>query len=308
MNSAKDRNTDIAKHDVSMLLDRQIQNKLLEIDDQLWVTDYLVESKGTSDIKVPKTIKATKNDDILGWFSSSKCVLRKQEKEKNLQPIPSYSWREQTRLKNLIQDTFVFKHYPFSKSYIEQYREENSQLSQLSGLRSPVVKETNEIKRVRVQNSAPSPPTTTNGVYSQSGQNLCHHCNQPTNTPSQNLITAAFNYTRRETTSIGACKCNHNISNHNSHTCSKHNHHYHKDAASQAYKYKLTKDPISITHNMAWKSESELSSDIEKDTKTPRVLSGKRSAGKTPTKVTVPSLPTTNGHHGQSKNIQTVTV
>jgi hypothetical protein len=54
----------------------------------------------TSDIKVPKTIKATKNDDILGWFSSSKCVLRKQEKEKNLQPIPSYSWREQTRLKN----------------------------------------------------------------------------------------------------------------------------------------------------------------------------------------------------------------
>jgi hypothetical protein len=37
---------------------------------------------------------------------------------------------------------------------------------------------------------------------------------------------------------------------------------------------------------MAWKSESELSSDIEKDTKTPRVLSGKRSAGKTPTKVT----------------------
>jgi hypothetical protein len=49
-----------------MLLHRQIQNKLLEIDDQVWVTDYMVESKGTSDIKVPKTIKATKNDDILG--------------------------------------------------------------------------------------------------------------------------------------------------------------------------------------------------------------------------------------------------
>lgn len=306
MNSASgERNFSGANHDLNMFLDRQVQNKLLDIDDQLWLTDYMVESKGYTDVKVPKTIKVTRSDDIMGWFSSSKCVLRKPEKEKqNQQPVNSYSWREQTRLKNLIQDGFVFKHYPYSKSYIEQYREENSQLTGMTGVRSPIVKDTNEPKRVGIQTSTPSPPTQ-NSIYSdQTRQNVCNHCNLPTSTSSPNLITAAFNYTRRETTSIGngACKCNQSncLSNQNlnSHTCSKHNHHQQKDVSSLAYKYKLTRDPV--MHNIAWRPESEHSSETEKEIKTPRILSGKRSAGKPPTKVTVPN--------GYSKNVQTVTV
>ncbi|XP_052090965.1 uncharacterized protein LOC127727867 isoform X1 [Mytilus californianus] len=312
MNSAT-RAKSPSNHDLNIFLDRQIQNKLLEIDDQLWLTDYMVESKGNTELKVPKTIKVTRNDDVTGWFSSSKCVLRKLEKEKPTQQPITYSWREQTRLKNLIQNSFVFKHYPYHQSYIEQYREENSQLS---GIKTVAQKESNEPRKIAVQNttittSAQNNTTASGNIYSQnSGQNICSHCNQPyTVSTSQPLITAAFSYTRRETTSLsnGACKCTQSTSNpiphsSGSHTCTKHNHHQHKDVASLAYKYKLSKE--ALMHNIAWRSESENSSEHEKDSfKTPRVASGKRSAGKAPTKVTVPSLP--NGHN---KNIQTVTV
>lgn len=312
MNSARGAKSP-SNHDLNIFLDRQIQNKLLEIDDQLWLTDYMVESKGNTELKVPKTIKVTRNEDVTGWFSSSKCVLRKLEKEKPTpQPI-TYSWREQTRLKNLIQNSFVFKHYPYHQSYIEQYREENSQLS---GIKTVAQKESNEPRKIAVQNTATITSAQNNtmasgNIYSQnSGQNICNHCNQPyTVSTSQPLITAAFSYTRRETTSLsnGACKCSQSNSNpiphsSSSHTCTKHNHHQHKDVASLAYKYKLSKE--ALMHNIAWKSESDNSSEHEKDSfKTPRVASGKRSAGKAPTKVTVPSLP--NGHN---KNIQTVTV
>ncbi|XP_076091367.1 uncharacterized protein LOC143063236 isoform X5 [Mytilus galloprovincialis] len=312
MNSARGAKSP-SNHDLNIFLDRQIQNKLLEIDDQLWLTDYMVESKGNTELKVPKTIKVTRNEDVTGWFSSSKCVLRKLEKEKPTpQPI-TYSWREQTRLKNLIQNSFVFKHYPYHQSYIEQYREENSQLS---GIKTVAQKESNEPRKIAVQNtatitSAQNNTTASGNIYSQnSGQNICNHCNQPyTVSTSQPLITAAFSYTRRETTSLsnGACKCSQSNSNpiphsSSSHTCTKHNHHQHKDVASLAYKYKLSKE--ALMHNIAWKSESDNSSEHERDSfKTPRVASGKRSAGKAPTKVTVPSLP--NGHN---KNIQTVTV
>ncbi|XP_071154189.1 uncharacterized protein [Mytilus edulis] len=312
MNSARGAKSP-SNHDLNIFLDRQIQNKLLEIDDQLWLTDYMVESKGNTELKVPKTIKVTRNEDVTGWFSSSKCVLRKLEKEKPTpQPI-TYSWREQTRLKNLIQNSFVFKHYPYHQSYIEQYREENSQLS---GIKTVAQKESNEPRKIAVQNtatitSAQNNTTASGNIYSQnSGQNICSHCNQPyTVSTSQPLITAAFSYTRRETTSLsnGACKCSQSNSNpiphsSSSHTCTKHNHHQHKDVASLAYKYKLSKE--ALMHNIAWKSESDNSSEHERDSfKTPRVASGKRSAGKAPTKVTVPSLP--NGHN---KNIQTVTV
>ncbi|XP_063424751.1 uncharacterized protein LOC134708265 isoform X8 [Mytilus trossulus] len=312
MNSARGAKSP-SNHDLNIFLDRQIQNKLLEIDDQLWLTDYMVESKGNTELKVPKTIKVSRNEDVTGWFSSSKCVLRKLEKEKPTPQPLTYSWREQTRLKNLIQNSFVFKHYPYHQSYIEQYREENSQLS---GIKTVTQKESNEPRKIAVQNtatitSAQNNITASGNNYSQnSGQNICSHCNQPyTVSTSQPLITAAFSYTRRENTSLsnGACKCsqsNFNPIPHStsSHTCTKHNHHQHKDVASLAYKYKLSKE--ALMHNIAWKSESDNSSEHEKDPfKTPRVASGKRSAGKAPTKVTVPSLP--NGHN---KNIQTVTV
>ena len=285
-------------HDVNFFLDRQIQNKLLEIDDQLWLTDYMVESKGRTDVKVPKTIKVSRNEDVAGWFCSSKTVLRKPEKEKPTQQTITHSWREQNRLKNLIQGSFVFKHYPISKSYIEQYREKNSQLS---GINSPtnLTKEPTELKKVGLQNNNSLSSTQTTGTI-YSGQTICSQCNQPYN--SQTLITAAFNYTRRENTSLGngACRCNsvqsHTGPHSSSHTCSKHKHHSHSDAASQAYKYKLTREHVR-------KSESDHSSDVEKDSKTPRAMSGKKSAGKPPTKVTVPCLPT-----GNNKNVQTVTV
>lgn len=292
-------------HDVDFFLDRQIQNKLLDIDDQLWITDYMVESKGQTDVKATKTIKVSRNEDIAGWFCNSKIVLRKPEKEKPVQQPITHSWREQNRLKNLMQDNFVFKHYPISKSYIEQYREENSQLS---GLKSPITgtKEPTELKKVGLQNNDSSPTQTITGNIN-SGQSVCSQCNLPYSTNSQTLITAAFNYTRRETTSLGsgACRCNyvqcHTGPHSSSHSCSKHKHHNHNDAASHAYKYKLTREHAMI--NYAWKSESEHSSDVEKDSRTPRALSGKRSAGKSPTKVTVPCLPS-----GNSKNVQTVTV
>ena len=120
-----------SSHEFNFFIDRQLQNKLLQADDDLLAekdtADKSVSRSNLKSGKVTKTdAKVDKFGDFTGWFSDQKLVCRKADGAKpDQKPREStfiHPWRDYKRNK---EESFVFKHYSDSRKYIEQYRNEH---------------------------------------------------------------------------------------------------------------------------------------------------------------------------------------
>ena len=118
-------------HDV--FLDKQLQNKLLQADEDLDIEAYESKlSKAGNNVKNGAT-KVLKTDctveDITGWFPNSKFVARQNlgaktdnQTAKSTKDTFIHPWKDYRAKK---EESFVFKHYNEPKKYIEQYRNEH---------------------------------------------------------------------------------------------------------------------------------------------------------------------------------------
>lgn len=291
-----------SSHEYNYFLDRQLQNKLLSIDEES--TESNVKFQISTETKPSKPVN--KCDDITGWNPSKKS-LRKPEKENKVKDTPTPWINPSKSTKQQIQDNFLFRHYADYRDYIEQYRQEHSCIA---AMMSPTNRELNEMRKIAIQNTAPSQ------IQLRQNQNMCAQCNNNNNTNNnvsasvQNLLTAALQYTnRKDGTYALSNTINNMVTSNNSsqrpHQCSKHS--YINDPSSQSYKYKMSPD-------VSRRPESQHSVEAEKErpeiAKPSRISSAKlqpRSAGKSPTKVTVPQSGTSSGHL-KHQPLQTVTM
>ncbi|XP_060083360.1 uncharacterized protein LOC132562625 [Ylistrum balloti] len=299
-----------SSHEYNFFLDRQLQNKLLDFDEQD------IDSRYFQNVKLEgKAFRAqARSEEVTGWIFDAKINFRKPEKESSrqskefIQPWKDYKTKQQK------DDSYMFRHYGDLKKYIQQYREEHANAN---GFRPPGVLKsdvpTGDIRKYLHHHSAPTPSvgatqhqTSTQSPASAQTQ-VSSVCTQCTNTSNQQLITASMYYTNRKDSSFslpnGASVSNPrttvNHSHSHGHQCSKHNH----INPDHAYKYKLAPDA-------AWRSDSVQSSNVDSDRndgiKTPRINSAKGDRGKSPTKVMVPSGASNGPHKGHP--LQTVTV
>ncbi|XP_069120502.1 uncharacterized protein [Argopecten irradians] len=285
-----------SSHEYNFFLDRQLQNKLLEFDEQD------IDSRYFQNVKLEgKAYRAqVRSEEVTGWVFDTKTNFRKPEKESNkqqrefIQPWKDYKAKQQK------DDSYMFRHYGDLKKYIQQYREEHSNVF---GFRPPGVPmksdaPVGEIRKYLNHHSAPTPSAgathhnqTSAHNHTSSQTQVSTVCTQCTNSSgNQQLLTASMYYTNRKDSSVslpnGASVSN-SRNNHNSHShghhCSKHNNHINPD---HAYKYKLAPEA-------AWRSDSVQSSCVDSDrndgVRTPRINSAKGDRGKSPTKVMVPA-------------------
>ncbi|XP_021348564.1 uncharacterized protein LOC110447298 isoform X3 [Mizuhopecten yessoensis] len=301
-----------SSHEYNFFLDRQLQNKLLDFDEQD------IDSRYFQNVKLDgKSYKAqVRNEEVTGWIYDPKNNFRKPEKENSkqqkefIQPWKDYKARQQK------DDSFMFRHYGDLKKYIQQYRQEHSYAN---GFRPPGMTKSDvpigELRKYLHHHSAPTPSAGAiqNQISTQSQSStqtqvstVCTQCTN-TNGSNQQLITASMYYTNRKDSLVslpnGASVSNPRTSSNHSHghQCSKHNHvHINPD---HAYKYKLAPDA-------AWRSDSVQSSCVESDrnegVRTPRINSAKGDRGKSPTKVMVPAGASNGPQKGHP--LQTVTV
>ncbi|XP_048772593.2 uncharacterized protein LOC125678294 isoform X4 [Ostrea edulis] len=281
-------------HEFNFFLDRQLQTKLLEQDEILHAEElYSQFNINSSELKIVNSKVLGKNEEIQGWVSEPKVVLRKPERESVKQPQPS--WRDFRNKQVPIQDPFVFKHYGDIRAYIEQYRRDHTNGL---GFKSHSALERMQGDGIRRYGHSPSQ------IHVQQ-QNACNCGAPPCASEVQKYLTAALQYTNRQPTSLtnhsnppsqGAQSANphqssHQPHTHNGHICTKHNHHQHADKNSQAYKYKLSPDC-----QVMWSSRTESQNSERVEQPSPRMQSAKvYPSGKVPTKVSVPAVPP-NGH------------
>ncbi|KAH9495536.1 hypothetical protein Btru_013523 [Bulinus truncatus] len=141
-----------AKHNFSVLMDKQIQTKLFEADDDLtreniisMASSYLKPKMGeavnlcgvfTSANLYQGKLNAQKiqgnGGNICGWLVNPRVTFRKTESV----PPPKSKWINRNYDKDILhcthkqlQNEYVFHHYSDSKRYIEQYRRENTSCS-----------------------------------------------------------------------------------------------------------------------------------------------------------------------------------
>ncbi|KAJ8300517.1 hypothetical protein KUTeg_022036, partial [Tegillarca granosa] len=292
-----------SSHEYNYFLDRQLQNKLLSIDDES--TEPNVKFSISTETKPSKP--TSKVDEITGW-TPSKIALRKPEKENKVKESQTPWINPSKSTKQQIQDNFLFRHYADYREYIEQYRQEHSCIA---AMMSPTNRELNEMRKIAIQNTAPSQ------IQVRQNQTMCAQCNNNNSTNNnnvsasvQNLLTAALQYTNRKDGVYALSNTINNMVTSNSssqrpHQCSKHS--YINDPSSQSYKYKMSPDVLR-------RPESQHSVEVEREKteilKPTRITSAKlqpRSAGKLPTKVTVPQTGTNSGHL-KHQPLQTVTI
>ena len=120
-----------SSHEFNFFIDRQLQNKLLQADDDLLSekesADKSLVRNNLKSGKVTKTdVKSDKFGDFTGWFPDQKLVCRKSDGAKpDLKPRENtfiHPWRDYKRNR---EESYVFKHYTDSRKYIEQYRNEH---------------------------------------------------------------------------------------------------------------------------------------------------------------------------------------
>ncbi|XP_033731947.1 uncharacterized protein LOC117321589 isoform X2 [Pecten maximus] len=298
-----------SSHEYNFFLDRQLQNKLLDFDEQD------IDSRYLQNVRLDgKAYKAqVRSEEVTGWIFDTKTNFRKPEKESNKQPKEFIQPWKDYKAKQQKEDSYMFRHYGDLKRYIQQYREEHSNAN---GFRPPGVPKSDnpigDLRKYLHHHSAPTPsagathhqnstqtPTSTQTQVST----VCTQCTNASS--NQQLITASMYYTNRKDSSVslpnGASvsnpRTNHNHSH--GHHCSKHSH----VNPDHAYKYKLAPDA-------AWRSDSVQSSCVDSDrndgVKTPRINSAKGDRGKSPTKVMVPAGASNGPLKGHP--LQTVTV
>ncbi|XP_052223172.1 uncharacterized protein LOC127839052 isoform X2 [Dreissena polymorpha] len=121
-----------SSHEHNLYVDRQLQNKLLQVDEDSDIEAY--ENKLSKNGSIEKMCSKSKHpvlkvDDIVGWFSSAKFAARRT-------PVPVSSSRSEQRPTSTLihpwkdcrlkkENSFMFKHYLENKKYIEQYRNEH---------------------------------------------------------------------------------------------------------------------------------------------------------------------------------------
>lgn len=159
MNSEEnDRNSE-SSHKSNLHFDRQLQNKLLQIDEDSDTESYETKlSKSWSNVKGgAKSFKPdSRVEDITGWFPSAKFVARKPENAPKGESKPAntfiHPWRDYRSKK---EESFVFRHYKEFRKYMEQYRNEHScQPNRFSS-----GNQFGEMRRFAFQNSAPPQQT-----------------------------------------------------------------------------------------------------------------------------------------------------
>ena len=120
------------KHEFNFFIDRQLQNKLLQADDDLLAekdnSDKTIIRNNIKSGKVTKTdTKVDRFGDFTGWFPDQKLACRKLDGAKTEQkPREStfiHPWRDYKRNR---EEGYTFKHYSDIRKYIEQYRKEHS--------------------------------------------------------------------------------------------------------------------------------------------------------------------------------------
>lgn len=132
MTNVENENKTDSSHDFNLYVDRQLQNKLLQIDEDSDIEAYENKlSKQGNNVKTGRSGKYdSKTDDIAGWFPSAKFVARKCEFGANgVKPAEQtkastfiHPWKDYRAKK---EESFVFKHYTEYRKYIEQYRNEH---------------------------------------------------------------------------------------------------------------------------------------------------------------------------------------
>ncbi|XP_062575410.1 uncharacterized protein LOC134237320 isoform X2 [Saccostrea cucullata] len=282
-------------HEFNFFLDRQLQTKLIEQDEILHAEElYSQYNLTNTESKVVNSKSIGKNEEIQGWVSEPKVILRKPEKEGVKQPPPP--WRDFRNKQVSIQDSFVFKHYGDIRAYIEQYRREHTNGL---GFKSHSALD-------RVQGDGPRRHGQSPSQIHVQQQNTCNCGAPPCASEVQKYLTAALQYTNRQPTSLAGYQSNspsqgvQSANSHqppnsphtaNGHVCTKHNHHHQAEKNSQAYKYKLSPDC-----QMMWSSRTESRNSERVEHPSPRMQSAKvYPSGKVPTKVSVPAAPP-NGH------------
>lgn len=329
-----------SSHEFNFFLDRQLQNNLLDIDEQLISTDnYLAHNHGVHCVSNGEGrstfVKSqTKCEEITGWIQDSKTNFRKPEKEYKptkefIQPWKDFKTKAQ-------QDTYVFKHFSDPIYYIEQYRYEHAMVM---GLRSQLTRSEfgsgGDLRRYLGHHSSPSP--NNNGVSSSCSQNYvppqstaCNSCNgnnhnghskhsssnsAPSSSQNQ-LLTASMHYTNKKDSKSLPSNSTSSQSKFNNPSKNSHNHHnsnnnnQNSNHGHQCTKHVHTPSDQGYKYKLApeamWRSGSSQSGD-HGDGRTPRLHSAKADGrGKMPTKVMVPAgVP--NGIVKQHP-LQTVTV
>ena len=323
-----------SSHEFNFFLDRQLQNKLIDLDEELFVESYHPNGNNALTTNNSKN-NARRAEEITSWnHDHSKTNFRKPEKEfSSKQKDFIQPWRDYNKQKLQQSDNFVFKHYADIRHYIEQYREE---FSNCLAYRSPVSNDipSGDVRRHlnNSHHSAPTPTATSITQQNSQTQNYNHTAhNYHTGSYSANynhnhngnnnysypagtqLITASLQPSaKHETVHSGnttrtSASQNSSQTNHPSNQqCGKHTHvHVSPD---NAYKYKLAPEVM-------WRSESfqsvidtdkyEPPVDHVMNIRTPRLSSAKGERGKSPTKVMVPGMPNSGI---RSNHTQSVTV
>ena len=128
-----------AKHEFNFFIDRQLQNKLLQADDDLLTendnSDKAINRNNVKSGRVTKSEnKSDKFGDFTGWFPDQKFSCRKLDGANKTEQKPKEStfihpWRDYKRNK---EEGYTFKHYSDIRKYIEQYRKEHTCHNQTS--------------------------------------------------------------------------------------------------------------------------------------------------------------------------------
>lgn len=117
-------------HESNLYFDRQLQNKLLQVDEDLDSDSYESKlSKSWCNLKTGAKVgkSDTRIEDITGWFPSAKFLGRrndpiKADKEPKQTNSFIHPWKDY-RMKK--EESFVFKHYIEFRKYMEQYRNQH---------------------------------------------------------------------------------------------------------------------------------------------------------------------------------------
>ncbi|XP_045185927.2 uncharacterized protein LOC123543471 isoform X7 [Mercenaria mercenaria] len=300
MNSEENNHKNESSHESNLYFDRQLQNKLLQVDEESDNEGYESKlSKSWSNMKlVGKSKSDTRIEDINGWFPSARFVGRRNEITKNdPKPVNNFihPWKDYRMKKD---DSFVFKHYTEFRKYIEQYRNQHG----CHINRFPSGNQFGEMRRTAFQNSAP--PQQTSVTVQQLHQSGFANSAPPSFCNGNHYSNISYTNRKEQLGTLVApssnCSCNAKTNS--------------TDSSSQSQKYKVIPGQFTRTHTSydLRHTDSDNSSecgDLRYRTPSRRTNSASSTrsrtvTGKTPTKITVPANPNTRAYPVQALTIQ----
>ncbi|KAL4219310.1 hypothetical protein ACF0H5_021889 [Mactra antiquata] len=296
MSSAENDQTTDSSHENNLYADRQLQNKLLQLEEDSDNEAYDQRlSRSWSNLK--GTTKSHKTvDSITGWFPNSKFVGRKNELQRpETKPAFIHPWKDyRSRGK---EDSFVFKHYTECRKYIEQYRIEHG----CHVNRFPSGNQIGDMRRIAFQGSAP-PQHSPISVQQMQQSGYSSITPQP---PSSNQHSSLHYANRKEQLGTLITGTNGSVSNKTNYI----------EPSSHAQKYRVnnSKLPRNNTVYDMRNQDSDNSSDcgdirLRSPSRRSNSASSQRAKSrnitKSPTKITVPASPSTRSYPLQALTIQ----